>query len=299
MALTQKDKRLKDLDELLERVSAVKEQIPVEEKKKSKPEKDENLDPFESAKISFIQKLLAVKRNIQEIQDAKQKSSIKTHDQIAKQQGIRSEVKALNILYTNLEGIQGKERRKRRSKLTVEQLEERDNILRQFQAQLVALKTAITKGYANPDLSRDLERGIGIGSTQTTSMLNDAGIFSGNGAAYTPSSTGELTDDQKMKLDRISQRDAEFDKTLDAINSAVERAGDIAKQIGEEADKQNPLLEQMDEKVETVQTHMKTVNEKMKEQLVESGCGFERICINLMCFIVLMGIIGVLVNIAS
>lgn len=41
-----------------------------------------------------------------------------------------------------------------------------------------------------------------------------------------------------MKLDRISQRDAEFDKTLDAINSAVERAGDIAKQIGEEADKQ-------------------------------------------------------------
>lgn len=95
-------------------------------------------------------------------------------------------------------------------------------------------------------------------------MLNDSGLFckliplcgtdvtksdmyvANNGPSYVGSNNGALTEDQKYKLDRISQRDAEFDKTLDAINSAVDRAGSIAKQIGEEAEKQvfflNPYL---------------------------------------------------------
>lgn len=165
MALTQKEKRLKDLDELIERVSEVKSQIPVEEEKSKKSAREENLDPFESSKISFIKKLLAVKKTIQDIQEAKKKGGIKTHDQIAKQQSIRSDVKSLNLLYNNLEALQAKEKRKRRSKLSPEALSERDSILLQFQAQLVSLKTAITKGYANPDLSRDLEQGIGIVSS--------------------------------------------------------------------------------------------------------------------------------------
>uniref|UniRef100_A0A6S8B106 t-SNARE coiled-coil homology domain-containing protein n=1 Tax=Aplanochytrium stocchinoi TaxID=215587 RepID=A0A6S8B106_9STRA len=301
---SRKEKRLRDIDELLERLSEVQKHMPDENEGKKKVQGDK-MDAFQSVKSSFIAKLLGVKKTIREMQEAQQKVTTKTTDQIAKQQHVRSELKELNNLQKEMEALQSKERRKKKSKLSEQELKERDDILRQFQIQLLNLKQASTKGYinANIDLNADLETGTsgaGIGNLHATSdFLNDSGTFSGTGGSYAGAEGIELTELQKESLLKIEERDKGFDQTIDTLGQAVDRAGELAKAIGGEAEKQNALLEKTDEKIEQAQSHLQTVNMKMKDQLVESGCGFERICINLMCFIIFMGIIGVIVNLVG
>ena len=56
------------------------------------------------------------------------------------------------------------------------------------------------------------------------------------------------------------------------------------------------MLDNLDEKIDNVQAHVDTVNSKLKKTLEDKGLGAERCCINIICLVLLLGIVGVIFN---
>ena len=59
----------------------------------------------------------------------------------------------------------------------------------------------------------------------------------------------------------------EQDAALDAIGEGVSKLHAIAVDIGTELDTQNKMIEELNDKVDTVQTHLVSLNSKLKNQL--------------------------------
>ena len=62
----------------------------------------------------------------------------------------------------------------------------------------------------------------------------------------------------------------------------------------EEVKKQNAMLEDLQSRMDTVQDHITNVNSKMKETLAEVGRGSDKLCVDVMCLLFLIGMIIVL-----
>lgn len=245
----------------------------------------------------------------------------RSRDQIAQTQQVRTLLKDLSRLFQEMEGLYSKEARKKRSKLGPEELETRTQFLQQFKRELETLKRLASKASSvtgGEEMDLDLETGAGAsagaGAGASGAGFDTAGFFqsltgagAGAGAAGAGASGGggkgagvqevELTEFQQQGLQQIESRDAQFDEILDQIGAAVELAGEKAKVIGDEMNVQNEMLEKVEVRLEETRVKLDSINVKMKENLEDKGMGMERFCINLMCFVLLLGVIGIIINV--
>lgn len=110
-----------------------------------------------------------------------------------------------------------------------------------------------------------------------------------------PSTNGgvEMTQSQALRLEQIEKRDHDFDNQLDQIGEGLNDLNDIALMQQEEVHKQNAMLENMGDKIESAYEHIDNVNAKMKDTLNEVRAS-DKICVDIMCIVIMVGLGAVL-----
>ena len=111
-----------------------------------------------------------------------------------------------------------------------------------------------------------------------------------------PMQTG-MTEDHRIQVQQIQQRDKEMDaKYLDQIEKGVEDLRDIALRANEAVKTTNVMLDNLEQKIIDVQDHLDRVNRKMKTTLEQVGRRSDKLCIDIICIVILLGMVGVLYN---
>lgn len=103
-----------------------------------------------------------------------------------------------------------------------------------------------------------------------------------------------MNDNQRLQLDQIDARDAEFDKELDEIGEGIQDLAEIAALQGEEVKRQSVMLDKVNAKMDTVNERMSNVNTKMKETLDQVGRSADKLCVDIMCIVLMVGFAAVI-----
>lgn len=216
-----------------------------------------------------------------------------------------------------MEALYAKEVKKRKSKLSAEELELRREFLSQFKRNLEDMRKMTTKSFsigAGTAADNDSSfsgvgggggggaSGLGFDTSSFFKNMPEAGAQGAGGAATGGGASSgaaevELTDMQNQSLAQIKARDKQFDDILDQIGLAIERAGEQAKAIQDETQKQHAMLDNLEENLEKTRDKMTSVNISMKKSLEDSGAGLERFCTNCICCIILLGVVGLIINV--
>ena len=291
----------KELDELLRRLGRIEKKLP---KKDAKPAStDVKLDRFAELKTMFMTRLSQIKSTINDMQ-ADRTNVSRTRDAIEKQQKIRSELKALQGDLKEMATIHAKQRKKgKRSKLSGEQLQAQATYLQQFEYQLREIKESAVRGYVVDGSSGAAKKNAARDYLFST-LPQDDSTASGSGSGSAGAGVGaarevDLTEEQKQGLALLKERDLEFDQQLDQIHKVIVETGEIAIKIGETADLHQEMLDKAEENLGRTEEHLDKLVNRLEKTLDSKGMSAERMCINLILLIVLLGVIGVIVNLAS
>ncbi|GBG27342.1 Hypothetical Protein FCC1311_035642 [Hondaea fermentalgiana] len=304
MAVTKakRSKRVIEVEDLLMRLRAIEKEMPVQEKKdKTKASSDR----FMEAKKEFLAGMASVKDSLRSMHDTK--GITRSRDQIAQAHQVRKQLKDLNEIFLEMERLHSKEVRKKRRKLSDEELATRTQFLQEFKVQLERMKklsskaTSVTSGAAGTAAAggvddQDLEVG-GSGFDTASFFRNlDPGTGGASSGARTQPKNVELTEMQQQSLEQIKRRDQEFDEVLDQIGELIDQAGEKAKIIQDEINLQDKMMDEVDENLAKAKVKMDNLNVALKKNLEDSGMGMERFCINIMCFILLLGVVGIILS---
>lgn len=210
-------------------------------------------------------------------------------DVIAAQQEVRSEIRTMEEEWSELDGLYRAEARKRRSRFTPEELEVQCTMVSQLRTRIDACKNAQTAGYGAGGGAADVATTLNVRSlAETPSSSTSYGGGGGGGGAA-------LTEGQETLLQQLEERDADFDRQLELIGDGLQDLAELAQMQGEEVDRQNKMLEGLDRRIDAVNTHVTSVNEKMKETLT-SVRSADKICVDIMCIVMAVGFAAVLYN---
>ncbi len=123
---------------------------------------------------------------------------------------------------------------------------------------------------------------------------------SGGGKSWTAGTTGvAMTGSQQVQLQQIRDRDAEFDQDLDEIGEGIQDLHELALRQGEEVKRQNQMLQEVGSKIDNAHEHMVNINAKMKDTLNEVGRSTEKMCVDIMCIVLGIGLAGVIYKMAT
>jgi hypothetical protein len=105
-------------------------------------------------------------------------------------------------------------------------------------------------------------------------------------SSWTPGPSGTaLSGSQVTQLQLIRDRDQEFDKDLDEIGEGIQDLHELALRQGEEVRRQNAMLQNTSNRIDSAHEHMTNVNSKMKETLAEVGRSTDKLCVDIMCIV--------------
>lgn len=218
---------------------------------------------------------------------------------IAAQTEIRQAIRKLEQNWEELNSLYSNEAKKRKSRFTPEELEVQSALVTKLQAEIDKVKNASVKGYA---------RGGDVASSLNTAALAEldaAPLFSSeiaaaggaNGGGGPSMKQAALTEDQQLQLQQIQERDDDFDAQLEAIGEGLTTLDEIAQKQGEEVKRQSVMLDNLGQRVDNVHEHVTNVNAKMKETLAEVGRSSDKICVDIMCIVMMLGFAAVVYNI--
>eukprot|EP00483_Globobulimina_turgida_P007132 UN07146 len=104
-----------------------------------------------------------------------------------------------------------------------------------------------------------------------------------------------LTAKQQTFIQQSIEQDQVIDEKLDLIKQGVMQLNAIGTDINEELDKQQVMLEEVEEKIDHVTEKLESRNEQIKKLLDSSG-GATRWCPVLILCVILMACVGYIYN---
>ena len=252
---------------------------------------------FLELKSSIVERLQTIHRLLEE-DAARGKGSVaqgnNPKEVIAAQAQMREEIRQASDEWKELDALYKNEARKKRSKFTREELEVQETLVMRLQAEIEKCKAA----------QRD--RAAASLNTAALSALDSDTLFASNqggggrngrGSKWGDNSSAvAMTDGQRQKLQMIQDRDAEFDQQIDEIGEGIQDLAEIAQMQSEEVQRQNVMLEQVSNRIDNVNEHVQNVNAKMKDKLNEVGRSSDKLCVDIMCILVAVGIAAVFYN---
>jgi len=105
-----------------------------------------------------------------------------------------------------------------------------------------------------------------------------------------------LSANQKMRIQELQNRDAEFDLQLDEIGEGIQDLSEIAAMQGEEVTRQNMMLENVGRRIDSVHEHVTNVNSKMKDTLNEVGRAGDKLCVDITCIVSVKSVVAEVVE---
>jgi len=255
---------------------------------------------FIDIKSTIINRLQTVHQLLeQEAQRSSGKTSVAKGNNpkeiIAAQAEIREQIRQLGEEWGELNALYSGEAKKRKSRFSKEELEVQHALVTKLQVEIDKVKNAQVKGYgrANTDVATTL-------NTRALADLDATPLFARGSSSRPSSDPGvALTDNQRMQIQQIEDRDADFDQQLDAIGEGIGDLADLAQMQGEEVKRQTAMLDNLGNRIDNVHEHVTNVNMKMKETLKAVGRSSDKICVDIMCIVMMLGFGAVIYNIAK
>jgi t-SNARE complex subunit (syntaxin) len=105
-----------------------------------------------------------------------------------------------------------------------------------------------------------------------------------------------LTGDQQQQMLELEERDADFDLQLDEIGEGIQDLAEIAAAQGEEVNLQSQMLDKVDKKIDNNLQRMEKVNGRMKETLDEVSRSSDKLMVDIMCIVLMIGFGAVIYN---
>ncbi|KAL7753703.1 hypothetical protein RI367_000634 [Sorochytrium milnesiophthora] len=277
---------------------------------KEKEVEDVNMDEFTRIKKQISSNVKAVRQAIKERDEMlnannTSKKGVGSGTETAEMSfKVRSLLKVIKddivLLDNNVKKAEKKIKGKNKSDLQ-EIVDSRKEIVKLCHQHLEECEN-LDKARFNEKMAGDRVNLFSSGVSQHSSKL-DFSKFKSPGAAGPMSPGGtpgagmqvnkdELPDIEVQEdLALIRQRNIDLDQELDEIAAGVGQLKQIAITMGEEVDKQNAMLDEVETKVDKVQEHMLSVNMKMKQALDGVMKG-DRFLVNCILICVLLGLIG-------
>lgn len=151
--------------------------------------------------------------------------------------------------------------------------------------------------YGN-EAAKYYSSGNGLGSTLLSG--EDVGgtntMQKGGGPVPYQSAGASLQDDQEFQLffEQVRDNDQLMDQAFDRIAQGVTRIQENARMLTSELQVQDRLIDEVEVKVEKTTTELKGMNKKLKKAIKEVHK--TNMCLYALCFIAILGIIGILVS---
>lgn len=296
-----------ELTELLAKLYGIQEDIGAKpkssvEEKKARAENvvvmgqgkkaQEKASKFLQLKGDIVDRLKSIHQMLKDIKEKEQAGfgGDNAKEIIKMQADVREQLRQASDDWKTLDEIYKKEARKKRSKFTPEELEVQAELVQRLYTEIEKVKEAQMKGYAR-------------GQRENTPGLPTKSIFDKTNKKGGPSWQGtgggvSLTDGQQQQLSLIEERDADFDRQLDEIGEGIQDLAEIAQMQGEEVAHQTQMLENLHTKIDAANERLAGVNTKMKDTLEEVGRSSDKLCVDIMCIVLMIGFGAVIYNFA-
>jgi SYP7 family syntaxin len=223
---------------------------------------------------------------------------------VVKSQMIRNELSTLKTEFDTLTKILKDETSKKKTKFTPEELDIRKDIVADLASKLEELSQASSRSGGG---------GIGGGgfvpsSTFTPTIAQftaeedeeskfggpSAGIGGGGSRGFVKDV--EMSDVERQGLAQIEKNKLEEEKMLDLIGDNMKDLKEIALGLNEEVTKQKYILDDIDEKMEKVSDKMDSTIKNLRKTAAESNRGGDKICMDMICLILILGVLTVIYN---
>ncbi|KAL9187081.1 hypothetical protein ACHAXT_010801 [Thalassiosira profunda] len=247
---------------------------------------------FLELKSSIVDRLKTVHGLIEEQSESRR---LNPKEAIAAQAEIRELIRQASDEWGELNEMYKKEARKRKSKFTPEELEVQQALVMQLNQQIENVKEAQLAGYARSgSTQQNVQLNLGALAALDAADLSGSDPASGGTKSWQAGTSGTaLTGSQQTQLQKVRDRDAEFDQDLDEIGEGIQDLHELALRQGEEVQRQNAMLNSTENRLDAAHEHMTNVNAKMKETLNEVGRSSDKLCVDIMCILLAGGFAGI------
>ncbi|KAF1776873.1 Target SNARE coiled-coil homology domain [Phytophthora cactorum] len=265
----------RELDGLLDKLSRINQEMGGDDGKSKK--KDKKGDQFHDLKTKIGERLHHSRC------DKARETSSRSYPTTA---GIREEIRLVGVDIKDLTASYDLEMKKKKSKFPPEELAMRKEIVTQYWAEYERIKELAAANYRSPAGRPTFDTGgvaAPIGSfengafTARTRPGGAAGgpVFGGLGGAGGGGGGGG---------------------SGDANRNGVQELGQQARMLNEELQQQAIMIDGLGERIDNTQAHVESVNKKMKETLTKVGRGPDKCMMDMICLILLLGILAVVYN---
>ncbi|CBN78535.1 Soluble NSF Attachment Protein (SNAP) Receptor (SNARE) [Ectocarpus siliculosus] len=211
---------------------------------------------------------------------------------IQKKNAVQSNLRALEENWKQLDSAYQAEKSKRRSKITREELENQRQLLVDLRHEIGELKSIHQAGVVGAK-GGGTRGGYGTAMPASEFFKQEARTGGTTSVAEAPP-PGKLTSEQHVRIQQIRDRKKEMeDKYLTVVEEHVDRLGEMAKNIQEELQIQDRMVDDLGNRIDTAQEHVANVNMRMKEVL-KNVRSADKFCMDIMCILLLLGMIAVL-----
>ena len=140
--------------------------------------------------------------------------------------------------------------------------------------------------------------------------MEESELFKSNGKSSSETYSGgvggggyiggrqNMTDEHRTALHKIKDRDTQMDAEIMEIGKVVDELGGMARTMNEEVKIQSKMIDSLGAKIDDVHGHVTNINAKLKTTIEEARKS-DKICMDILCLIILIGMIIVLVKVSE
>jgi len=294
-----------ELNDLLNKLNKIQAEIGGAKAKIKSYDGDGKVDRFLDLKDQMTERLVNLKENFELIQDLEKQPGSNQRDLIVAQSKVRTDLAGLNEEWQEMYQVFQKEAKKKRSKMSPEDLAQREQVLKSLQIEIQRIKDIQRAGLVKEYQGKELDT---LEESELFNPRNKAaagGGGDGSSGDNLPRPRGvvgkrnnNMTDEDRVKLQLLKERDTQIDHEIELIGKAVDELADIARTANEEVKLQNKMLDRLETKVDDVHEHLTNVNVKLKNTLEEARKS-DKICCDILCLLLLIGMIAVVVELSK
>eukprot|EP00937_MAST-01D_sp_MAST-1D-sp2_P004817 g4817.t1 len=270
-----------ELGDLLDRLRSVATELDLkvdgdgEEDEQKTDGEGGGADAFMEIKSRMAQRLRQVKESKKSAEESR---SMAPQEQVKMRSENRQLLRKAKEDLDQLKAIHRKEQSaKRKNRRPHDEIVQRQEIVRYMEGQLWQANEALT--------------GISGGGPPGASINMPLPRPGGRGRRH-----GGMSSQQAQLLSDAHQRTEVQDQKIEQIGSVVNEINEVAVAMGEELQRQAHQLEDVNKEIEGAHEHLASVNAKMKKQLLAVGRPVDKLCMDVVCLAILLGLAAVVYN---
>ena len=289
-----------ELDNLIDSLEKIQEVIGVNKKDKKsdgkKGGRGEKVDKFTSLKDSLYVEL----KSAHILLSTKPTDA---RDRMKKNIEIQKAVTEMKRQESEMKKIHSGVLRQKASKMKQEEKRNRSAFLNTIAKEIAEIEKKQRENTVGK-IDDDLEFDDGFGESNIIVSFKEedgnggTGIVLGGGFGVNGDPNAEeeeLSQEDQLRLQQVRKRDEEMDrKYLDAIEQGLDTLQAKLLLQNDELTKQSIMIDSMGENIDKVQDHLESVNSKMKKVLQESARSTDKLCMDIICIVILLTLVGII-----